>query len=94
MVISKCETCWKSFIWACPILIHIPKNIISCTAYEPNDACIKSQELIDNILDDLKNLIYREWDEILPSGGKIHHIRILNYKYEELIKKYEDMKIR
>ena len=50
---GKCDTCWKSFIWACPLLLHLPINIISCSAYEPTDVYLKEQELISKFLDDL-----------------------------------------
>jgi len=70
MKFSKCETCWKSFIWACPILIHIPKNIISCTAYEPTAVYIKEKELIEKFLKDLRSEIWTyhiiiKWEKIL-----------------------------
>ena len=86
-----CGRCWKSYIWACPLLTHFPINIRTCTAYEPTDVHLKEQELVLKFLNDLRELVYREWDETLPSGNKIHHIRILNYKYKELIKKYKAM---
>ncbi len=50
---NKCEICWKSFIWACPLLINILINIISCSAYEPTEVYLKEQELIHEFLDDL-----------------------------------------
>ena len=53
---SICETCWKYFIYACPILIEIPKNTIYCSAYEPNDAYIKSKEFISRFIKTLKNI--------------------------------------
>ncbi len=84
MKLSKCQTCWKSFIWACPLLIEIPKNIISCSAYEPSDVYIKEQELINKIIDDLKGL-----------STKIHsgiHLEVVYKDYIDLIEKYEAMK--
>lgn len=53
---SICPTCWKAWIWACPLLIEIPKNMISCSAYKPTDAYIKSKELIDGFVRKLKGI--------------------------------------
>ena len=43
-------------------------------------------------LEDFKDLIYREWDQSLPSGGSVHRIQILNYKYQEMREKWEAKK--
>lgn len=51
---SKCEICWKWFIWACPLFCEIPKNIISCSAYEPTNVYLKEQEIILEFIGFLK----------------------------------------
>ena len=53
----KCETCWKWFIYACPISAEIPKNIISCSAYEPTDVYLKEQEIISDIVEKLRKYL-------------------------------------
>ena len=54
---SKCETCWKSFIWACPLGAEIPKNIVSCSAYEPTDVYLKEQDLISEFWEKIDDII-------------------------------------
>ena len=56
---SLCEICWKSFRWACPLLLHHPINIILCSAYEPTDAYIKEQELTSKFIKKLDYIMER-----------------------------------
>lgn len=76
-IYSKCRTCWKSFIWACPLLLNIPKNIISCSAHEPTDVCL----VISGFLKKLKKG-YKDHFEI----GKFEKYK---YAFQSLQKWFE-----
>ena len=84
---SKCEICWKSFIWACPIGAENPKNIVSCSAYEPTDVYLKERELISKFRKEKKELernLRKKWKNL---GNYVHiekknHINSLNNTYQ------------
>jgi len=83
---GKCDTCWKSFIWACPLLLHLPINIISCSAYEPTDVYLKEQELISKFLASFDRML----DKSSYDGRGIqdgHVLYSIKYPSERIIKK-------
>lgn len=76
---SKCRNCWKWWIWACPLLISTPKNIISCSAYEPNDVYLKEQELTLKFIEDLGEL-----ESYAEAGVSVwHYIINMREKWEK-----------
>ena len=83
---SICNICWKAWIYPCPISSNIPKNIISCTAYEPTDVYLKEQELISKFIEEWDNL--RDFVLDAPILSKdIYELREYIHEIKDYIKK-------